>query len=314
MTLKALAQKLGSNKDYYLSMYFVLNDNGELRVRLVDLEKEVEKELSDKFVNFIQANYSDGKYVIGALSEADSRQYDVLEYDVEFVTPLNKLEELLADPDVDKYAHHRDGRLKLDGYIFIIGNKEVKFSFYKEHYSMFSITRDSFVIFGRSDSRFVEVDEEEIFRLNNKIDFIYIDGTLYVLNMKVMESNFKIHDVLKKMAKQTIKDIKVSSFVDNPAIIKKAIDDSPAFARKVLKINKESPVIKLPFRDIKKFVQGHPTLKDRLKINSAGKKFDLDTRVSVELFFKLMDDDFLKSELTQRLYESIAKDEVTSTE
>ena len=90
-----------------------------------------------------------------------------------------------------------------------------------------------------------------IFRLNNKIDFLQIGDALWVLNMQVMETNFKIHNILKKKAEIFIEEINKKSFVENPSFIKEIINENPAFARKVLRINKNSPVIKLPFNDIK---------------------------------------------------------------
>ena len=83
-----------------------------------------------------------------------------------------------------------------------------------------------------------------------------------------------------------------------------------AFARKLLKVNRESPVMKLKFDDVKKFINKHPALKGQLGFNPKGDKILLDTKAAAKLYIKLMDDDFLRSDLTQRLYDSIAKNTV----
>lgn len=163
-------------------------------------------------------------------------------------------------------------------------------------------------LFGGDDSRFVQVPENEVYKLNNKIDFLQLDDTLFVLNPQVMETNFKIHNILKTKAVHVISDINKGKVLENPDFINQIIKEKPAFARKVLRVNKESPVLKLPFKDIKTFVEKHPHLKGKLKFNKRETKFALHTKTSAELFIKLMDDDFLKSELTQRLYDSITKD------
>lgn len=41
-----------------------------------------------------------------------------------------------------------------------------------------------------------------------------------------------------------------------------------------------------------------------------GTQFALDTKVSKDLFVKLLNDDFLTSELTQLYYDSLAKDNI----
>lgn len=299
----------------FLTMYFVLkNEENETVVRLVNIEKDIQNEFAEKFRKFLSEKLSVENLVSGKVSSADERKYDVLEFDIDLVQPLDELKKLLELPDADNYSYKKDNKLKLDGYIFIMGNEKIKVSFYKEHYPMDSITRDTFVIFGRADSKFVKVPEDEIFKLNNKIDFLQIGETLYVLNMQVMETNFKIHNVLKVKAEAVITEMNKNKILENQEFINEIISETPAFARKVLRVNKESPVMKLPFPDIKKFVDAHPHLKGKLKFNKNGTKFSLHTKKSATLFIKLMDDDFLRSDLTQRLYDSITKDRMDSEE
>lgn len=305
--MQGLIKKLQGDATPYLTMYFVFKGEPPV-IKLVDIDKSVQDDFALKFRKFLSDNYSSKALVIGNVSEADERKYDALIFDINLVSPLDELQKLLTKPDAKKYNHSKDKDLILDGYIFILGNDKTKCAFYKEHYTMDSITRDSFTLFGRSDSRFVSVKEDEIFRLNSKIDFLQTTDNLYVLNMQVMESNFKIHNVLKKKAENFISEIKADGFIENPEFITERINENPSFARKVLKVNKESPVMKLSFSDIKAFVEKHPVLSGKLKFNKKGTKFSLDTKNSATLFIKLMDDDFLKSDLTQRLYDSITKD------
>ncbi|NOT77199.1 MAG: DUF4868 domain-containing protein [Cyclobacteriaceae bacterium] len=311
----ALHKKILEGKPPYLTMYFVFkNEETPFTpiIRLVDIDKSVREDLATKFTLFL-AGYSDRDLSVGNVSTADERHYDAFIFDIALVSPLEQLEELLNKPDVDKYEYSKDGKRKLDGYIFIMGNDKVKFSFYKEHYPMDAIRRDTYAIFGRSGSRFVSVPDEEIFKLNSKIDFLLYDKVLYVLNEKVMESNFKIHNVLKKKAEKVVDVLNKMSLVENPEYLNQLISEKPAFARKVLRVNADSPVIKLPFKDIKNFITRHPHLNGKLTYNKKGDRIKLDTKVSATLFVKLMDDDFLKSELSQQLYSSISKDRLVDT-
>ena len=55
-------------------------------------------------------------------------------------------------------------------------------------------------------------------------------------------------------------------------------------------------------------------LKNRLKFNAKETKIVLGTKISKEMFLKLLDDDFLKSDLTKLLYDSELKDTLAGNE
>ena len=64
----------------------------------------------------------------------------------------------------------------------------------------------------------------------------------------------------------------------------------------------------MPTTTVMAFIQQHPILKKKIRLNADNTKVSLDTKVSQELFIKLLNDDFLKSELTMLLYDSQNKD------
>ena len=47
-----------------------------------------------------------------------------------------------------------------------------------------------------------------------------------------------------------------------------------------------------------------------MKYNDSQTKFHLDTKVSKNLFIKILNDDLLTSELTKLYYDSLAKDDI----
>ena len=61
------------------------------------------------------------------------------------------------------------------------------------------------------------------------------------------------------------------------------------------------------------FSKTHPAIKNKLKYTTDESQFLLDTKTSKNLFIKLLNDDFLISELTKLHYESLAKDSVETT-
>lgn len=61
---------------------------------------------------------------------------------------------------------------------------------------------------------------------------------------------------------------------------------------------------------IKNFIENYEPLKGKFKFNEDRTKFDLNTKKSQNLFLKLLNDDFLISQLTSLYYESSSKDPV----
>lgn len=293
-------------------MYFVFKGGEKPIIKMVDLDQSLVESLAVKFKNFLIDNYTKEGLRSGVLSTADERNYDYLVFDIDLPSPLNELKNLTDKPDVPKYKYSIDKDLSLDGYIFIFGNAQVQFTAYKEHYPIDIVNRQVFTLLGivniyQDNTRFVSASDSDILKISDKLDFLMIDDTLYVLNSKTLERNFKVHNILNKMAGEFINQIN-NDLVDNVDFIHEIISLKPAFARKVLRVNRNSPVIGLPFKSIKAFVQAHPHLVGKLSFNENGDRFLLNSIVSAELFIKLMDDDFLKSELSQQLYDSIAKD------
>ncbi|WP_420868523.1 Kiwa anti-phage protein KwaB-like domain-containing protein [Alkalimarinus coralli] len=56
------------------------------------------------------------------------------------------------------------------------------------------------------------------------------------------------------------------------------------------------------------FCKTFPKLANRIRLNEDETKIGLDTKVSKDLFIKLLMDDYLTSELTHFHYESVSKD------
>ena len=66
----------------------------------------------------------------------------------------------------------------------------------------------------------------------------------------------------------------------------------------------------VPNAQVIAFVGAHPAHRGKFRLSDDGSKLKLDTKVSQDLFLKLLNDDFLQSELTKRYYASLAKDDV----
>ncbi len=78
-------------------------------------------------------------------------------------------------------------------------------------------------------------------------------------------------------------------------------------ARKLNKASRTSTVLQLEKPVITGFVKGHLTLSEDLSIDAATHQIEIKTNKHVKVFLQLLDDDFLRSELTGEEYEALLK-------
>ena len=98
-----------------------------------------------------------------------------------------------------------------------------------------------------------------------------------------------------------------ADILDNVEVLEDELDNV-TFARKLTRIYKDSKVLGKISKDvIVEFTKKHSYFKKNPLKSTDENKFILDTKKSKETFIKLMNDDFLKSELTNYEYESLAK-------
>ena len=79
------------------------------------------------------------------------------------------------------------------------------------------------------------------------------------------------------------------------------------------RVKKSSPIFKLGITKeaIIEFTKTTPELAGKFKYSDDGNKIRLDTKKSKDAFLKLMNDSFLRSELTKQYYEASTKDNIT---
>ena len=107
-----------------------------------------------------------------------------------------------------------------------------------------------------------------------------------------------------------IENIEAADIVEDVTVLSNRLDDI-SFSRKLVRSASSSPVLgKIPNQTIIAFTHSHPALKGKFKYSEDGSKLNLKTKNSQNLFLKLLNDDYLQSELTNRYYDSMAKDSV----
>ena len=135
-----------------------------------------------------------------------------------------------------------------------------------------------------------------------------IDDEYFIVDIKTLERFFGFHDAVRNIATQGITNIDRAQLVVDTEVLTARLDDI-SFSRKLVRAAKASPVLGvIPNSQVIAFINTHPTLRGKFRLSDDGSQLKLDTKVSQDLFLKILNDDFLQSELTKRYYASLAKD------
>ena len=318
MDIKEIKNNLNQilTRDISLNMFFVLEDEeGNYFKRKVDLEQgKTTEELIDLFKSNLLINIiGNEELCLCNLSESDDRRnaiyyfdYDVYPKDLCCIHDFN----LDEDVAVDKFSFSNENLSGLRGYIIYLGSMTDGVVLYKKHYPISLIKRDSFMLY-KKQQRFVRFDGDEMLRLNENVQVMKLNNEIYALDIDNFERNFGFESLIIKRATETIEEIEQIGILEDVQVLKDLVDDI-TFARKLSKIREKSPVITLNISndDIINFTKTNSGLRGRFKYSEDGKQIRLDTKASKNAFIKLLNDDYLRSNLTNQEYDSIAKDRI----
>lgn len=291
-------------------VYALMKDTKNPGPFKLDIEADAEAGLKTLFMQSLRDEISskDDLSVL-ALSSADERVNAIYVYDLEIPEELTSLETVIAQDDLPVLDLNEASLSSIRALLIEIGNNAGQLVLYKTMAPVNIFSRSSFFLL-KHESRLKRL-EDEFLRVSAGFQMMRINGNLLVLNLEALEHNFGFHDVIKKEAALGIGAIVSAELLTNPDVLRELIDDVK-YARRLTKIAKVSPVLKAGISggSIVQFCKTFPNLVGRIRFNDENNKVILDTKVSKDLFIKILMDDFLTSELTKFHYASVAKDTV----
>jgi hypothetical protein len=317
MTREQLIERLSyfadSNNVIGASLYFVLEENGESIIRFADIEEEIQNELKSQFLEFIR-----DKFILNEnlsyknISEGDDRKNVVYKYDLDDKPEnLNILDIILNNEEQPTFQFTNNSLSNLDGYLITIGNEQNKIALYKKHHSINLLKRDSRLFIIPDNQRFVRIGNDAL-ALDKSFDFMMVDSSLIVLKLNILERFFGFDEVIRNQANSTIEQIEALGLIENIQSLADLVDEK-TFARKLMSI-RNSPVLDVPVDRVIDFVKNHPILKKKIRLNEDETKINLDTSISKKHILKLLNDDYLSSNLTELEYDTLAKDRLKDEE
>lgn len=295
--------------------YFLLAARGDIVVKRADIDEGAQNELTRSFIDSLSNSILlDDDISLVDISSADDRSKAIYKYDLDNIpSQLEHLSAILARDDFELFDFGSDDLSNLEGILILLGHGDQQLALYKHQYPISLLKRDtSFSLIRiRNQNRLEKVDDD-ILRINPKFEFMRINDQYYIVDIKTLERFFGFHEAIKNIAIQGIANIEQSDLVESTDVLTNRLDDI-SFSRKLVKAARNSPVLGvIPNQEVIAFIDNHPALRGKFTLNEGGTKLKLDTKISQNLFLKLLNDDFLQSELTKRYYASLAKDSLES--
>lgn len=319
MTAQAMSkEELNSGLQYYVDnkddvaviIYAITKqDSTPLRV---DIEGTAQSGLKTLFLDVIEKEIiNDNDLSIISLSSADDRNKVLYHYDIEIPDELSSLNSSLGHQGEALFDFNTHSLDDIKVLLICIGNAQRQIVLYKTMASVNIFSRSSFFLI-KSDTRLKEINED-FFRVSGNFQLMKVNGAIYIIDLSLVEKMFGFHEVIKKEALHGMHAIRDMSILSNIQVIEELIDDVK-YARKLTKIARSCPVINAGVENLNiiQFCKTYPSLKGRIRFNEDETMISLDTKVSKDLFIKVLMDDFLTSQLTKFYYDSIAKDAVAS--
>lgn len=306
------------------SLQFLTNPHGELEVivyailkdinepKKLDIKAEDLPEIKRLFVNAMKTYIIEkDDHVILPLSTADERGKCFYSYDLDLPEELEYLENVIGNDNLNTFNFSTETLGEIESLIVIIADDRNEVSIYKKLSPVEVIGRGGYMLW-KSNHR-LEKFNDQLLRISPKFQVIRVNGVVIILDLTSIEKSFGFQDVITREATISLTSISTMQIVSNMDSLRELVSDM-SFARKLTRVARSSPVIlhKIPNENIIAFAKSHPATINRMRYNEDDSKFNLDTRVSKDLFIKLLNDDFLTSELTKLYYDSLAKDGIES--
>jgi Domain of unknown function (DUF4868) len=315
--LKAALQPFFDNiEEIGVSVYAILKtQNGTVPSKL-DIEAQALLELKSLFMQSIRDEITNhDELSVLNLSTADERTNAIYVYDIEVPPELAAMENISKSDDFPLLDLTDCGLSDIKALLIEIGNNTGQVVLYKTMAPVNIFGQASFFL--KKQRHRLEQIKEEFLRINPGFQLMRVNGVLLVTDLSAVEKSFGFHEIITREAALGINAIESISLLENPDVLRELLDEVK-YARRFTKVAKASPVLKAQVSNasIIDFCRNFPKLAGKIRFNAEGDKIVLDTKVSKDLFIKLLMDNFLTSELTKFHYESVAKDsvEVDSTD
>lgn len=306
---KATLQEILISELTNIKLYATTKQNDTKKISISD---EVSNSLLELFKNSIESMFLDEnkEYRLKPIEENNDEAAKTYYYfngentyeRLNVLHNLNSLEEQIfnfEDTNLDE----------IETFYITISNGENTITLYKKNYGINVLRRGKTIFFTKHKENIDEL-KKDILKIDQSFQFMAIDSNILIVNLSMLETQLGYDEIITKKAQETLEIIATLDFLEDIAKLQEMIQ-TKKIAKKInlIKNSQVLNIIQSDINKVKAFIDDIEDLKKSLKFTE-NNKLKLNTKIGVEKFLKLLDDAYLKSELTETLYDSLNKERV----
>lgn len=307
------------NEDCKAQVFFVLNIGGVVSLKKANIQREVLNEIASSYRNSLEAEINrfvnDAERDVLNLSDRDERANVVYKYDLPDEEPsfFAQMRDVVANHPADyftggnMFSFETDSLSNISCFLIELGVEDNKIIIYRNNFNvnLMKQARGRFYL-NKSGTQFTTIDED-ILRMDSQIDVMMIDDDFYVLNLSYLDGSKEFAGIIRSRAEASIAGIDGLNLVDSVDGLRERLSEL-SFARRLMRAMDSSPVTDMPAQNVIRFVSQHDKLRNVLKVEDG--RIKLSSKKAQDYFVRLMNDDFLHSQLTSQDYTSTSKNKL----
>lgn len=211
----------------------------------------------------------------------------------------------LNNVDTVEGQYSEEDQTNLTGWIFRLNLNDNTFCIYQHIYPMRLINRSKSLFAMLSHNKTYKTLDRDVLKIDSRADILIVGNSLITSNIPLLQNTFGFERYIRAEAAKTIAAIEAIDLVEG-------IDKFLAFenkekltnAKKLMKA-KNSPVLNIPRDELLRRIKVHGRYKDKFIIEN--EKIHIKSQKDANEFVKMLNDDIVRSELTNQEYDSIRK-------
>lgn len=306
MNKEEVKQKISSiisaESGYGFETYACLQNSRCIRFILEDKDRNSFKDsIADKIASCILDNY---------LSDIDLKQV------ADIHDNTNSLYEIIQDENYSPFSFFGvpetgsfsdEEKQFLTGFAFKFNINNACFWAYQQVYPVTIPQRKKGTYLYAGSNDIYKEFTKELIKIDYRVDLVIIDSSIITKNIGLLQNKFGFEAFIRNQSQETIQLINEMSIVEDISKIVE-FDESEKLtnAKKLMKI-KNSPVLRMERNILIERLRTLPRYKDKLKFTEDNTQIKIMTKKDVVELLKILNDDYLKSELTNQNYDSPSK-------
>lgn len=307
--LKSILQEILNSNVANIKLYATTKQN---ETKKISISSDVSDNLLELFKKSIEDMFLDDskEYRLKSIDDnndeaAKTYYYFNGENTYERLNVLHNLSSL----DEEVFNFENTNLDDIETFYITISNGEKTIALYKKNYAINVLRRGKTIFFTKHNENIDEL-KKDILKIDHSFQFMAIENNILIVNLSMLETQLGYDEVITKKAQETVELIASLDFLEDIAKLEEMVQ-TKKIAKKInlVKNSQVLDIIQSDINKVKTFIDNIEDLKKSLKFTEDN-KLKLNSKIGVERFLKLLDDAYLRSELTETLYDSLNKEKI----